>query len=35
MLLLGWGFVAAAGLGLMLTGAALLLVGALPWAERK
>lgn len=35
MLLLGWGFVAAAGLGLMLTGAALLLIGALPWSERK
>lgn len=35
MLLLGWGFLAAAGIGVMLTGAVLLLVGALPWAERK
>lgn len=35
MLLLGWGLLAAAGFGVMLTGAVLLLIGALPWAERR
>ena len=35
LLLLGWGFLAAAGIGVMLTGAALLLIGALPWSARK
>ncbi len=35
VLLLGWGFLAVAGLVEMLTGAALLLVGTLPWSQRN
>lgn len=35
LMLLGWGFLAAAGIGVMLTGAVILVVGALPWSERK
>ncbi len=35
LMLLGWGFLAAAGVGVMLTGAGILLVGALPWSERN
>jgi hypothetical protein len=34
MLVFGWGFVAMAGLALVIAGAIVLLVGALPWTER-
>ncbi len=34
LMLLGWGFLAAAGVVGILTGATLLIVGALPWTKR-
>lgn len=34
MLVFGWGFVAAAGVALVVTGLLVLLVGALPWGVR-